>query len=524
MVREDSKRLVKGAFLLTLAGLIGKLLGASYRIPLQNLTGDVGFYIYQQIYPILGLGLMLGLYGLPSGIARLRNELYDEGKGLSIRSFYLPVWFILFIFTGLIAIILYICAPLLSNWIGDTQLTAIYQFGALAFLLIPFTALLRGVFQGLYEMQPVAYSQMIEQLVRVSVVIIVAVVVSDDMSSRYEIGFGAVWAAILGGLFAVIVLLIFVLKQRPYDHTRYSVEWRRYIRIVLFVGIIVTLNHALLLIFQIADSFTLLPSLLKSGLTQNDAMVAKGVFDRGQPLIQIGSIIGSSFALASISAISKQRLKQEPEVYGPYINATLKVSIYLSIGATVGIITLFPLVNLLLFQDNQGDMSLRILMLSIGLSAIGMTALSILQGLGEMRRTAFYIVGAFIIKWLLNLLLVPRFGISGGALATAGALIFLLIIAYVKLWRILKTLLIIERVRMRGALLASAGMFIYLSIMATIIPADMIESRVLYAIYVLGLVITGAYAFIIILLKSHAFSDEEITILPFGSILKRLKG
>ncbi len=51
MKEHDNTDVMKGALLLTLAGLAGKVLSAGYRIPLQNLTGDVGFYIYQQVYP-----------------------------------------------------------------------------------------------------------------------------------------------------------------------------------------------------------------------------------------------------------------------------------------------------------------------------------------------------------------------------------------------------------------------------------------------------------------------------------------
>src|SRR5699024_583677 len=91
MVQTESQQLVKGLLLLTMAGLVGKVLCASSRIPLQNLTCDVGFFMYQQIYPVLGLVLMLSLYGFPSSIARLQTELTDQGRSLSVRSFHLPV-------------------------------------------------------------------------------------------------------------------------------------------------------------------------------------------------------------------------------------------------------------------------------------------------------------------------------------------------------------------------------------------------------------------------------------------------
>src|SRR5699024_11252998 len=129
----------------------------------------------------------------------------------------------------------------------------------------------------------------------------------------------------------------------------------------------VILNHSLLLILQIADTFILLPNLLKTGISLQDSMVVKGICDRGQPLIQLGSVHGSSFALAVMPAISKSRLQTAQTVYKPHIQTALKLSTLLSFAATIGIILLFPEVNTFLYKNDAGDVVLRLLILHIGL-------------------------------------------------------------------------------------------------------------------------------------------------------------
>src|SRR5690625_4689456 len=89
---NESNKLMKGALLLTLAGIISKVLSAGYRIPLQNLTGDIGFYIYQQVYPLLGMAMVLGLYGFPSAISKLTVDLREEGKEVSLYNYYKSVF------------------------------------------------------------------------------------------------------------------------------------------------------------------------------------------------------------------------------------------------------------------------------------------------------------------------------------------------------------------------------------------------------------------------------------------------
>src|SRR5699024_8867194 len=74
MEAGKTKKVVRGALLLTIAGLISKVLSATYRIPLQNLTGDIGFFTYQQIYPLIGMTMIIGLYGFPVAVSKLVAE------------------------------------------------------------------------------------------------------------------------------------------------------------------------------------------------------------------------------------------------------------------------------------------------------------------------------------------------------------------------------------------------------------------------------------------------------------------
>src|SRR5699024_10487474 len=83
----ETNKLFKGALILTFAGVLSKILSAGYRIPLQNLTGDVGFYMYQQVYPILGMATVLALYGFPSAVSKMVSDVKSEGKGISFLGF-----------------------------------------------------------------------------------------------------------------------------------------------------------------------------------------------------------------------------------------------------------------------------------------------------------------------------------------------------------------------------------------------------------------------------------------------------
>ena len=70
-LKNSSNGLIKGAFIVTLGGLITKVLGAFYRIPLTNLLGAKGIGIYQMVFPLYSLLLTVSSTGVPSGISKI---------------------------------------------------------------------------------------------------------------------------------------------------------------------------------------------------------------------------------------------------------------------------------------------------------------------------------------------------------------------------------------------------------------------------------------------------------------------
>lgn len=520
---NDTNKLVKGAFLLTLAGFIGKLLSAGYRIPLQNLTGDVGFYIYQQVYPILGMVLVLGLYGFPSAISRLTAEMEEAGKGRSFRSFVVPVFIILFGLVTVLSFSMYISAPFLSDWIGDHQLESIYRLAALTFFVIPFLGVGRGVFQGLGDMQPTAYSQVSEQIVRVLVIVVSAVWFSTMGGDIYTIGKAAVLASLMAGFIAFAVLSYFAVKRQPLTRNTYPIPWRYYMKTLFTFGLFFALNHMVLLIIQFADTFTLFPRLLDYGLDTGAAMEAKGIFDRGQPFIQLGTVLGSAFALALIPRISPERLHREPDILSRHIRSALSFSVYMAFGATLGLILIFPEANQLLYKNTAGTGSLQVLVIAILLSSLVITGASILQGLGYMKVAGLSIICAFFVKWGLNDILVPLLGIMGSALATTCSLLFLTAVLFYTLYRKLPELAFFRNLNWRALILSGAGMTIYIMVIDFIVTWLNPTTRLDMLIYVVFIVLSAGFIYLYVLLKCKALSEEELAMLPLGTLFIRIQ-
>ncbi|MFQ3546535.1 polysaccharide biosynthesis protein [Halobacillus rhizosphaerae] len=518
---HNSHSLVRGAVLLTLAGLFSKVLSAGYRIPLQNIAGDLGFYIYQQVYPILGMTLILSLYGFPVAISKLVSEIKEQNQSLSFSSFYIPAFTWLMGICFVIFILGYTEAKRIAAVMGDVKLVSSLKAAFFVFLFLPFTSLFRGVYQGLNNMQPTAVTQVAEQLVRVSVIILTAVYVVKG-GSIYHLGIGAAAGSILGSLVSILILGYFLRKDQIWTKARWESFSVSYLKTILFYGLFICFNYMLLLMLQLVDSLTLVPHLIESGMEQEAAKIYKGIFDRGQPLIQLGTVLASSIALALIPSVTRKKLKEkQTEVHG-YIFAAVKFSFLLALGAAVGLIVLFPEINQLFFQDSEGTSALRLFMVIILFSSLAITTSSVLQGLGRVTHTALLVAAGVVIKWGANLLLIPIYQLHGAALASILAAAVVMtgnLILLNKDFHVIKWL----DLPWFSAVVSIGGMGISLIAMKEILPVSVfLDHRFSLLVYTLAMTGIGALIYLLILLRLGALSNRELEALPKGRWLIRL--
>jgi len=304
-------------------------------------------------------------------------------------------------------------------------------------------------------------------------------------------------------------------------HHTYSIK--SYWTTLLIFGLAAAMNHMMLLLIQLADSFTFVPQLTQFGGTStSEAKELKGVFDRGQPLIQLVTVLGSSIALAIIPAISNEKRKTNKTKIYTYIGTAFVTGFYIVVGAIIGLLLLFPEVNRLLFQNEQGTVELRILMLTIIFSTLTIIGSTVLQGFGYIKRTASFIAIAFMIKWVGNTLFIPLYGMKGAAIATISSLFFLFLLVMVEMHRKLPQLKIYQYIRWRSVSTASFILLIYVGAWQLFVPESILASRLILLFYVCVVSISGGILYLVILIRTGAFTESQLKLLPKSSLLLRL--
>ncbi|HWO76045.1 MAG TPA: polysaccharide biosynthesis protein [Bacillus sp. (in: firmicutes)] len=502
---------VKGAFILSVAGIITKILSAGYRVPFQNMVGDRGFYIYQQVYPFYGMIVAFMMFGFPMAISKL----YAEGnrKKEDFTSIFLGLCVIGF--SGFL--LLYFGSPLLANWMKDEELAPLFQTLSYLFLLFPVISMKRGLFQGKGNMVPTALSQIGEQLVRVITILMGAFLLTKANRDLYEVGNAAVFGSITGGIMALFILAVYSPWQNWIRWAGLRIDWG-FMKSFIGLGIIFSLNTLLFIFLQLADSLQLYQLLLAEGESPFRSKELKGIYDRGQPLIQLGVVLATSFSLALVPGLAKLKSEKKQKEIKKYIQLSVKMSVVIGMAATVGYALIMEPLNEMLFETNEGTDVLIVLSASVVLGSISMTGFGIMQGLGIHRPLIWLSISVFLGKVILNFLFIPLLGTLGAAISTVTILILLttgiIRILSAKGYKLKASPAFIKKMA-----ISLAGMAATVLILLFIMQIDGWFSdspRAKSAFQAITSSMAGAAVYFWLLMRLEVFSKEELHVFPRG--------
>lgn len=522
------KKLISGAFTLTIAAIIVKGLSAIYRVPFQNMVGDTGFYIYQQVYPLYAIAIVFAFSGFPVVISKAYMERKVASDKLGMEYVLMASFFVLACLGGLIFIILFFGAEWIADYMHDSHLVLSIQVVSFVYLFFPIIAVLRGYFQGEGHMKPTAFSQVGEQFVRVATILTAAIFLIKYTGDLYIVGAGAMFGSVLGSITCSVILFVFLwLEKRgfifSFQQIRESIDFKQVKKIgkmIFFQGMVVSVSNMLLIFLSLADSLNLYGILSHAGLSAEEAKQLKGIYDRGQPLIQLGTVVATSMALPLVPFIAMEKIRKNKEALSHYIQLSLKVSVFIGMGASFGLMAMMEPTNIMLFKNNDGTFVLTFLSFLILISSIIITLVAILQGLGEMLFTGAAVILVFFLKYIFNFLFVPLFGTIGAALASLLSLLCIFALLLGKLYKTMKGTFFSFPFLMKTFLAVVSMVFIIKGYLWTSTFVFQIErERLLATLQALSSVVIGGIVYIFVAVKSKAFTEKELSLLPFGSKL-----
>lgn len=423
---QGNQSFMKGAAILAAAAFITKLLGAVYKIPYQNITGNEGMFVYQQVYPLYSTLLTVATAGFPIAVSKLVSERLAWGDEEGARRVFHVTSVILTVSGFILFFLLYLGAPVLAGWMGSRELLTLpIQAVSTALLVVPIMSTIRGYFQGRHNMTPTAVSQVVEQGVRVITILTLAWWFTEKGFGVVYAGAGAVFGAFTGAAAGLVVLLFYwnqnrkqmsPLRREASSFPRESMG--KLVRQLVALSIPISLGALVLPLFSLADSFTVSNLLEAAGWSKQRAVEWKGIFDRGQPLIQFASFFATALSLSVVPAIAEAQTRRDEKGTGERSSLALRLTLLMGFPASLGLALVARPTNIMLYKDGAGSEALAILAITTLFSTLAMTSSGILQGMGKVVLPARNLVIGVGVKLVGNALLIPMMDIRGAALAT----------------------------------------------------------------------------------------------------------
>jgi stage V sporulation protein B len=419
---------LKGALILTVAGIVVKLIGSVNRILLSRLLGGEGIGLYQMAYPIYLLALSVSSAGIPVAISIIVAEKVALGDWRGANRVFRVSLAMLAATGAAFSLLLWFGAPWLieNGFVRDPR--AYYAIAALAPAIFFVTVLssYRGYFQGLQLMTPTAISQILEQLFRVVTMILLAYLLLPN-GIEYAAA-GASFGACPGAVAGLLILLVFYWRHRPglqqNINSQPAVRQEPGVSIIsriVHLALPVSLANIMLPVTATLDLLIVPPRLEVAGYTVAQSTELFGYLTgMAVPLVNMATILTASLAASLVPAVSEAfTLRNFHHVYQRTATA-MRISNLITIPAFVGMMLLARPISLMLYGTPNADSSIAIMAVGIFLLGIHQVTTGVLQGLGRTAIPLINMVISAVVKVVLSWVLtaMPVLGIKGAAWAT----------------------------------------------------------------------------------------------------------
>lgn len=529
------KSFMQGAVILGIAGLIIKVMGAFFRIPLANFIGDEGMGYYQSAYPIYVLFLTLATAGIPIAISKLVSERIAVDHHYEAYRVY-KVSFILLFSIGIISsAVLFFGSGIIVEAIGNPGAKYAMMAIAPALLFVPMMAAFRGYFQGMQNMKPTATSQVVEQFFRVVAGLSLAYVLVSKGREYAAAGasFGATAGAI-AGLIAIVGIYLFKKNsllgniRRTYQPN--GEKGSTILGKIFIIAIPVTIGAAIMPIMNTIDVGIVMNRLQETGWEKGAANALYGqLTGMAGPLINFPQVLTQAIAMSLVPAVAAAYKQKDINFMNYNIRLGIRTAIIIGLPCSLGLMTLSEPIMLLLYPMQKASAAsaapcLFIMAFGVIFLSTVQTLTGILQGLGKPMIPVLNLFIGAIAKVVLTYTLtgIDSINVKGAAIGTVAAYI------------VASSLNIIAVKRYTGVKFDVQLTYIKPIISAvTMSAAVWVSYHLLFGFIGNGLsavvsILIGASVYAAMLFITKSITNDEIKMLPKGGkliqIMNKVKG
>lgn len=533
--KESNSNFVVQGTILAVAGIIVRLIGILYRVPMTNIIGDEGMGYYSTAFNVYNIMLILSSYSLPLAVSKMVAARLARGQYRNMNRVLRAALVYATVVGGLACFITWNFAGFFATTLFNTPF-CVYALRTLAptIWIMAYLGVLRGYFQGHGTMVPTAVSQILEQVVNAVISVVAASVlfkVGADTArvygkEGYSQAFGAAGGTIGTGsgafaalLFVFIVFLLYrptAKRRMAKDHSGSVDSYRRISRTFFFTVVPVIVSSGVYNINSVIDNGIMAHGMESLGRGK-EFLALWGIYNnKYMLLVHVPLAIANSLSSSLIPSLSGAVARDDLTAAREKTALAVRFAMLIAIPSAVGLTVLSAPVNNLLFRGANNAEAIRMMM--AGASAVVFLSLStvtnaILQGLNRMNvpvRNALISLFLHVIA-LYVMLMIFNMGIYSMVFASILFALFMCILNAIAIrntiryrQEMVKTFLLPA---VSSAFMGAAAYGVYRGV-TLVVHSNIVGTilAVLVAVVVYG----------VLLIKLHCIEEEEMYSMPMG--------
>ena len=516
-IRKSS--FIKGAFIATLGIVLTKILGIIYVIPFHAVIGERGGALYGYAYTIYLLFMSLSSAGIPLAISKIVSEYQTLGYYNAKRRAFIIGKKIALLLGFICFLLLLLFAPWIAHAVlGDlsggntiSDVTLVIRVVASALLFVPVLSIYRGYFEGHRFMEDPSFSQVLEQLVRVFVIVLGSFLALKvfDLSITTAVGI-AVFGATAGAIAAYLYLIYkkkknnskFNEKIRPVNEP--IITNKQIFKKIVIYAVPFILIDVFKSLYNYIDMVTVVEGLVQyANFSVVDAETIMSMLSTwAAKFNMIVLSISTGIIISLIPNLTTSVVKKDYDDINHKINQAFSILLFFTLPMTLGISFLADSIWTVFYGTSEYGPSVLSYFIFVGFM-IGLftSTVSIIQVLKDYKTVIWSLIIGVVLKFLLNDNLIMAF-YKMGLPAYYGVITASLIGYFVSFMICIMRLKFKYKINYEnltknlidticGSMLMIVGLFL----VNLILPST--DSRIIHLVYIVIYVAIGALIYIV---------------------------
>ena len=424
---ERQRSLVGGISVLGIAGIICKVVGVLFRIPLANIIGGEGLGLFQQVMPSYNLLLAITSAGIPVAISRMVSHYVTIGEPGNARRVFKTALKLLTVLGIVTTIILLLFSRLIARWVATPEGYLSYMCIAPSLFFVCVMSAYRGYMQGMRRMMPTAISQLIEQVGKVAVALPLASIgfARGGEANGWLLGSAG---ALLGTSLAECAAMLYMIiqgrffKAPPALPDEKAIAGRELAKRIVRISIPITLGACIVPLASTIDSAMLKRLMMGTGISAKLAGTHYAVYSGIViTMINVPTSLAMAMSTNLVPSIAAGMARKDRVSVARDAGIGLRVAAVVGFPCSIGMSMLAkPIVYLCYGSSGRftfNDLVLAGSLLEFSACTIILFTMvqatsGILQGAGKQKIPMLTLVAGVVCKIILNAILVSNRNIS----------------------------------------------------------------------------------------------------------------